>query len=232
MPVAKRNFLKRHGHGVIRSTREIKDYELDDLDEDEAIQDLGEHDVDTLADDVVHCLSRAVNNDLTQSAGDSEKKLVAINNIEQRWLERLKQRPGTEDQTGMTDWMDKVMILSERKNETPRVQFKQNLPTSIPSMDQTSIVPPRPSRERISLLSSLAASIAKADSVAGEVRANLTEEQHIESLVRRPSVEGDTSRRIKEQVAEFAAGLDDCDFSDVFDDDDTEEDNDDDTEAL
>lgn len=236
MPVAKRNFLKRHGHGVIRSTREIKDHELEDLDEDEdeVIQDPGEHGVDTLADDVANCLSRVVNSDLTRTAGDSENKTVTIDHVEQRWLELLKQRPETEDQTGMTDWMNKVITLSEGKKETPSAhQFKQNMPTPIPSMDQTSISPRRPTRQRISLLSTLAASIAKADSVADEVRVKLTEEQLVESLDRRLSVEGYTSRRVNEQVADFAAGLDDCDFSDVFDDDnDTEEDNDDDTEAL
>lgn len=114
-----RNFLKRHGHGVVQSVKELKDHE--------GFNDLGctviENNFSSppAADDmsspssqesqvVVRRHKRVVSFDKSKT-----KNALAINGDEQRWLQLLRQRPDTEDQTNMTSWMDMVISYSEQK---------------------------------------------------------------------------------------------------------------------
>jgi hypothetical protein len=109
LPVAKRNFLLRHGHGLFQSSKELKeevDEVSDSLLEEQSCQP---------------CAESSNPNEKPRHRRvvslDGSKRLhgTHLDADERKWLDLLDQRPDTDEPMKMAEWIDEIMNVSARK---------------------------------------------------------------------------------------------------------------------
>lgn len=208
MPFAKRNFVKRHGHGIVQSSKELQESDVDEL----CCPVIPSSSPSITLDnqEVARRLKRVVSFDLTQQRRRKlveAKDMTMMNGNEHLWLELLRERPDTEDQKKMNSWMDKVISYSEEmrgKSHKPATQeasllfgkqFTQTEPTPIAPRRTTT-----PSHEPTGTFNAVSPTTRNADytdMVCGALRESINEEE-----------------------VEFAASMGDFDFSALFEDND------------
>ena len=127
LPVAKRNFLLRHGHGLFQSSKELKeevDEVCDSLLQEEHCQPCAET---IMAED-----GKSRHRRVVSFEGRRRQLEGQLDANEQEWLRLLHKRPDVEDQPKMLDWMEKIMAISEQKRaELKKVLEMNNQVTSM-----------------------------------------------------------------------------------------------------
>ena len=126
MPVAKRNFLLRHGHGLFQTSKELKE-EVDEVC-DSLLQE----------DGCQPCVGSAEGEDVkphhrrvVSFEGRRRRLEGQLDADEQEWLQLLHQRPDVEDQPKMLEWMEKIMKISEQKrNELKKASGSKDAVTT------------------------------------------------------------------------------------------------------
>lgn len=109
LPVAKRNFLLRHGHGLFQSSKELKE-EVDEVSDSLLQEDHCQPCVETLKTEDGKPHHRRV----VSFEGRRRQLEGQLCPDEHEWLRLLHQRPDVEDQPKMSEWMGKIMMISER----------------------------------------------------------------------------------------------------------------------
>lgn len=116
MPVAKRNFLLRHGHGLFQTSKELKE-EVDEVCDSLLQEDVCQPCVGSSEGEDVKPHHRRV----VSFEGRRRRLEGQLDAEEQEWLHLLHQRPDVEDEPKMLEWMEKIMKISEQK----RAQLKK-----------------------------------------------------------------------------------------------------------
>ena len=135
LPVAKRNFMKRHAHGVFASSKELMDADIKEVDipticsfisqaapsvQSQMIQATGhnrvvswDHKADPLK--VIMDMEETIAVGTMKPSISEGPKLAAVhlNDNEFKWVSLLHDRPQLEDTVSMSDWMENVIKLSE-----------------------------------------------------------------------------------------------------------------------
>lgn len=151
MPFAKRNFLKRHGHGMMHSSKELRDDDMDNLLCQVIRSPLPPPRNNNNRNDQVSRRRhhrRVISFD--QESADSSSSRISmedcneaiVSDHEQCWLELLKERPKMmSDETKMTAWMDKVISFS-REEKVVKEETKQLASFQIAPVERASLVSP------------------------------------------------------------------------------------------
>ena len=142
LPVAKRNFMKRHAHGLVSSPKELTDelrepltacvfiQPTDDQQQESVVVTTNgivpQHHEETPALIVSEDASiitatpayrRAVSFESTKNetieVSNNEPTTAQLSQYEFEWLELLHRRPAVEDQSSMTNWMERILEHSE-----------------------------------------------------------------------------------------------------------------------
>lgn len=204
MPFAKRNFLKRHGHGMVHSSKELNEDDVENM-----LCQVISTSSPTPAPRRLH--KRVVSFDgnnskrrslITENNADDDNSNnnsagaiineTMVNENEQHWLELLNQRPETQDQKEMTAWMDKVIDFSDVSSS----QRSGSKPRSVVAPPSTRIVTP-PAAQVSPMVTSIPSTTWDATAIGDAL----------------------TSPLETEPTEELVAFMDDCDFSTVFEDD-------------
>jgi hypothetical protein len=116
LPVAKRNFLLRHGHGLIQTSKELKE-EVDEV-SDSLLQEGSCQPCDESSNPNEKPHHRRV------VSFDGSKRIPGthLDADERKWLDLLNQRPDIDEPMKMSEWMNEIMNVSERK----LAQIKKN----------------------------------------------------------------------------------------------------------
>jgi hypothetical protein len=171
-PVAKRNFPKRHGHGLIRSAKDLKavDYYTASFVDISSVADAScypcieqtvaaptfekprhrrmvSYDESTYGA-AVQQPSPAVQQPVA-SRPPATDSLLNLSVKEQQWLDLLHKRPNLKQESNMAAWMDKIICFSENKESALR-----NSPVLAPmTMEQppyfAPVSPPQQQRDTI-----------------------------------------------------------------------------------
>jgi hypothetical protein len=109
LPVAKRNFLLRHGHGLFQSSKELKE-EVDEVSESLLEEDSCQPCAESSNQNEKPRHRRVV-------SFDGSKRLhgTHLDADERKWLDLLNQRPDTDEPMKMAEWIDEIMNVSARK---------------------------------------------------------------------------------------------------------------------
>jgi hypothetical protein len=139
-PVAKRNFPKRHGHGLVESAKDLKavDFTSSFVDinyvADASCYPCIEQTVAAPTfekpihqrvvsfDDasyVAQTSARVVQKAVATSSRTADP-LLHLSAKEQQWLDLLRKRPNLEQEANMAGWMDKIISFSEEKRSALR----------------------------------------------------------------------------------------------------------------
>ena len=133
LPVAKRNFMKRHAHGLFVSSKELMDADIkegftstcsfisapkgDNTISSQAILEATRHhrvvSYDNKADPLQALLDGTTENDkVTPSLSYSAPLKVERHDNESKWISLLHRRPELEDTISMSKWMEAVIKVS------------------------------------------------------------------------------------------------------------------------
>ena len=130
LPVAKRNFMKRHAHGIFSTSKELMDADSNEEDspicsfvgETEKYISSSSEQGTILATRQSKGHRRVVSSDTraakesqngTASPATSPNLAIQLNANEFKWVSLLHDRPETEDTASMSQWMETVIKLSE-----------------------------------------------------------------------------------------------------------------------
>jgi hypothetical protein len=135
VPVAKRNFIQRHGHGMISSAMQLRN-EVDthcQPCENSAAMPLGRDfsSVGWLRRDSRTEQSRN-HHDVCFDGSNSDRPLDFR---EKTWLNLLHERPHVNDQKLMANWLNMVRAFSEQEHDTPREAQIQPSPDTAPCIE-------------------------------------------------------------------------------------------------
>jgi hypothetical protein len=104
MPVAKRNFLLRHGHGMFQTSKELKE-EVDEVC-DSLLREKSCIPCDTSV------VPKYPHRRVVSFESWKRKEEKPLDEKEREWLELLHQRPSDEDEFKMSSWLEKVRHIS------------------------------------------------------------------------------------------------------------------------
>lgn len=136
VPVAKRNFLQRHGHGMVSTSLQLRN------DVDNYCQPCGSSGETPQASDV-NASDELRIGIIPDNAGHRRDVSVAVPSCqeyhldfrEKKWLTLLHERPNVYDPTRMTSWLNKVLSFSDNDLETSRNDHNQTFPSAMSCID-------------------------------------------------------------------------------------------------
>ncbi|KAI2509417.1 hypothetical protein MHU86_5050 [Fragilaria crotonensis] len=141
VPVAKRNFLQRHGHGMVSTATQLRN------DVDNHCQPCASSGATPLASDV-NVIGEMRGGIRIENAGhrrdvsfDGPSHDGPLDFREKTWLNLLHVRPNINDPTHMTNWLKRVVSFSEHDLETSRDAHTQIFPSTISCFDDIVHVP-------------------------------------------------------------------------------------------
>ena len=122
MPVAKRNFLKRHGHGLIQSAKQLK-REVDEV--YSFVVNTPQTELSCQPCEMPPSTTSVATEQFTTVGIEKPRhhrvvsfdgsKHCELDANEQEWLDLLHQRPEIKDQSKMTEWMNTVVAAAEEQ---------------------------------------------------------------------------------------------------------------------
>jgi hypothetical protein len=158
LPVAKRNFLLRHGHGLFQTSKELKE-EVDEV----CASPLHEQSCQRCEEGSSFLLGNLRTTTVEKPGHrrvvsfDAKKRLDSrqLDATEHAWLHLLHQRPDLEDedQSKNAEWMDKILKFSEQLRATALKRpslTTVNAPLPLPVMS-TAPAEPSPSPASINV---------------------------------------------------------------------------------
>lgn len=130
LPVAKRNFMKRHAHGIFSTSKELMDADtnedypicsfIGDTETDQVLFNSSVQGIRATCESKSH--RRVVSSD-TKASKESKNRIASpemspkaatqLNTNELKWISLLHDRPHTADAASMSRWMETVIMLSE-----------------------------------------------------------------------------------------------------------------------
>ena len=127
LPVAKRNFLQRHGHGIVISSLQLKE-EVDlfclPIPRKSKRKRLSCNGV-KLASSTKKCTATFPRNDTFEQLNQCYEDL---NPREDAWLKLLRDRPQVHDQKGTEKWLEKVVAFSQETEPLSNDSLYEPLP--------------------------------------------------------------------------------------------------------
>lgn len=166
LPVAKRNFPKRHGHGLIHSAKDLKEVDyicgFVDTTSDEAgsCHPCEEDGAFKVMEKPRHrrVVSVDVANQFRSQQSASSQRIIAqpmenksildLSVSEKEWLKLLHHRPDLEEESMMSIWMDKIISFAEEKDSAPSraqpvapaIEQTHFTPCSLPDLRDTNTI--------------------------------------------------------------------------------------------
>ena len=148
VPVAKRNFLQRHGHGMVSSAMQLRN----EVDHCQPCASDGTTSL-TSGVNVIGELRRSITFENTghrrDVSFDGPSYDHPLDFREKTWLNLLHERPNVNDPTHMTNWLGKVLSFSENEMETTRHAQIQTFPLTISCADVVHVPLVSPSSESV-----------------------------------------------------------------------------------
>lgn len=162
LPVAKRNFMKRHAHGHFVSSKELMDADMKEgftstcsfisapkvdntISSQATLETTRHHRVvsyDNKADPLQAILEAATESGIvTPSLSYSAPLKVQLNDNESKWISLLHRRPELEDTISMSNWMEAVVKFSADlvPNEILSLTNSETFPTPVVTPELSSI---------------------------------------------------------------------------------------------
>lgn len=132
MPVAKRNFLRRHGHGLVDSNQVLKD-EVDNA-RIKFVERTGCLPCNTMTAiksshrRQVSFGSSSSSSSSSSSEEQQQEAKVGLSTFEQEWISLLHDRPEVQEKEKMSAWMSKVMKLANDHQEKAALSTNSSVP--------------------------------------------------------------------------------------------------------
>lgn len=235
-PVAKRNFPKRHGHGLIKSAKDLKkvDYTCGFINSSAANSTAsclpcGENNEAAAVDHAAPLLvaapsfrksprhRRVVSHDTAMMAqgmvalASQPAAAHVLTATQNEWINLLHRRPKLEQATNMANWMEKIINFSEGKGKR-RALTTSNMPRVTPQMT----LPQQP-------VPQMTLSQEKDDSGVVTPPRSLSPSDPalvVAKTAKAAPVVGKIMQNLKRearQVSEFASAMDNVDMTTIFD---------------